>query len=156
MQDNLPKVVLIDDYPLFRKAMSDVLTASGEFQVIGQTSDPKIVQTLALLNPQLVVMAMDVEAYNPVELLTYLKSVNADMKVVMIVNDPNDSDKLLKPLRQEVNGYLLRTMEASEFIEQLNRTLMGGFAVVDKITSVLARMLGDKNTAHSVANLQGV
>ena len=55
----------------------------------------------------------------------------------------------MKPLRQEVNGYLLRTMEASEFIEQLNRTLMGGFAVVDKITSVLARMLGDKNTAHS-------
>ena len=36
-RSKLISVVLVDEYPLFRKAMADLLNATGEFQVLGQT-----------------------------------------------------------------------------------------------------------------------
>lgn len=37
-RSKLITVVLVDEYPLFRKAMADLLNATGEFQVLGQTA----------------------------------------------------------------------------------------------------------------------
>lgn len=37
-RSKLVTVVLVDEYPLFRKAMADLLNATGEFQVLGQTA----------------------------------------------------------------------------------------------------------------------
>ena len=39
MRSKLITVVLVDEYPLFRKAMADLLNATGEFQVLGQTGE---------------------------------------------------------------------------------------------------------------------
>lgn len=141
MQKKLPKVILIDDYPLYRKAMSDVLTNSGEFQVIGQTGDAKVASALVALVPDLVVMALEVETYDAMELLCSIKENHPGIKVVLIMNSANQSELLLKALRQDANGYLLRTIEAVEFVDQLNKAVTGGMASSEKITSVLAELL---------------
>ncbi len=141
MQKKLPKVILIDDYPLYRKAMSDVLTNSGEFQVIGQTGDAKVASALVALVPDLVVMALEVETYDAMELLCSIKENHPGIKVVLIMNSANQSELLLKALRQDANGYLLRTIEPVEFVDQLNKAVTGGMASSEKITSVLAELL---------------
>ncbi len=145
MHNVLPKVILIDDYPLYRKAMSDVLTQSGQFQVIGQTGDAKVASALTALGPDLVVMAMEVESYDPMPLLVNLKTTHPHVKVVMIMNNANESELLLKALRHEANGYLLRTVEPAEFVEQLTKAVTGGMASSEKITSVLAELLRGKS-----------
>lgn len=141
MQKKLPKVILIDDYPLYRKAMSDVLTNSGEFQVIGQTGDAKVASALVALVPDLVVMALEVETYDAMELLCSIKENHPGIKIVLIMNSANQSELLLKALRQDANGYLLRTIEPVEFVDQLNKAVTGGMASSEKITSVLAELL---------------
>ena len=50
---NVKTVVLIDDYPLFRKAMADVLNATDRFTVLAQTGDQTVARGLAVLQPDL-------------------------------------------------------------------------------------------------------
>ena len=50
-RSKLISVVLVDEYPLFRKAMADLLNATGEFQVLGQTGEGDTALGLSSLGP---------------------------------------------------------------------------------------------------------
>ena len=41
MEHRKPSVVVVDDYPLFRKGIADALTTNANFQILGLTGDEK-------------------------------------------------------------------------------------------------------------------
>lgn len=49
---------------LFPQGMADVLTASGDFQVLGQTADEATALSLVALGPDLVVMNLQQEGFD--------------------------------------------------------------------------------------------
>ena len=57
----------------------------------------------------------------------------------------------MRAIRLEANGYLLRTITPSDFVEQLRKTAQGGMAVSEKVTSALAEKLrGDSYAVEEV------
>ena len=147
MDKRLPSVVLIDEYPLFRKAMSDVLISTGEFQVLGQTGDVKVALSLASLGPDIIVISLEAESFQALDLLKEIKYRQPNSKVVMIMNSANQSGQLMQAIRLDANGYLLRTIRVTEFVEQMRKAVSGGMAASEKITSALAeRLRGDAFT----------
>ena len=126
-RSKLISVVLVDEYPLFRKAMADLLNATGEFQVLGQTGEGDTALGLSSLGPDIVVMSLEAEEYSALDLLKEIK------------------------YRLEANGYLLRTITPSDFVEQLRKTAQGGMAVSEKVTSARAEKLrGDSYAVEEV------
>ena len=138
MDKRLPSVVLIDEYPLFRKAMSDVLISTGEFQVLGQTGDVKVALSLASLSPDIIVISLEAESFQALDLLQDIKYRQPNSKGVMIMNSANQSGQLMHAIRLDANGYLLRTISVTEFVEQMKKAVSGGMAASEKITSALA------------------
>ncbi len=51
---------MVDEYPLFRKGITDVLASHPDFQVIGATADDKTALSLLSLKPDLLVLDLDV------------------------------------------------------------------------------------------------
>lgn len=148
MEKRLPSVVLIDEYPLFRKAMADALTATGEFQVLGQTGDIKVALSFASLSPDIMVISLEAEGFQALDLLKEVKYRQPGCKVVMIMNSANQSGQLMHAIRLDANGYLLRTISVTEFVEQMKKAVSGGMAASEKITSALAeRLRGDTFTS---------
>ncbi len=134
-------VVLIDDFPLFRKAMADVLSATGEFQIVGQTGEGDIALGLASLGPDIIVMSLEAEEYSALDLLKEIKYRHPATRVVMVMSSADSSGRLMQAIRLEANGYLLRTISPGEFLEQLRKTALGGMASSEKVTSALAEKL---------------
>ena len=134
-RSKLISVVLVDEYPLFRKAMADLLNATGEFQVLGQTGEGDTALGLSSLGPDIVVMSLEAEEYSALDLLKEIKYRQPAMRAI----------------RLEANGYLLRTITPSDFVEQLRKTAQGGMAVSEKVTSALAEKLrGDSYAVEEV------
>lgn len=153
MERKLSTVVLIDEYPLFRKGMADVLTASGDFQVLGQTADEATALSLVALGPDLVVMNLQQEGFDTLRFLQEVKTRQPQTRVVMMLTSPDQASLLMQAIRQDANGYLLRTIPAPEFVEQLYRACHGGMAASDKITSALAdRLRGEQAPTDSDRN----
>ena len=126
MERNRPvSVVLVDEYPLFRKAMADLLVSTGEFQVLGQTSEGDTALGLASLGPDIVVMSLEAEEYSALELLKEIKYRQRNTRVVMVMSSANSSGQLMRAIRLDANGYLLRTISPTDFIEQMKKTANG-------------------------------
>lgn len=150
-RSKLISVVLVDEYPLFRKAMADLLNATGEFQVLGQTGEGDTALGLSSLGPDIVVMSLEAEEYSALDLLKEIKYRQPATRVVMVMSSADSSGQLMRAIRLEANGYLLRTITPSDFVEQLRKTAQGDMAVSEKVTSALAEKLrGDSYAVEEV------
>ena len=150
-RSKLISVVLVDEYPLFRKAMADLLNATGEFQVLGQTGEGDTALGLSSLGPDIVVMSLEAEEYSALDLLKEIKYRQPATRVVMVMSSADSSGQLMRAIRLEANGYLLRTITPSDFVEQLRKTAQGGMAVSEKVTSALAEKL--RGDSYGVSEL---
>lgn len=158
MERNRPvSVVLVDEYPLFRKAMADLLVSTGEFQVLGQTSEGDTALGLASLGPDIVVMSLEAEEYSALELLKEIKYRQRNTRVVMVMSSANSSGQLMRAIRLDANGYLLRTISPTDFIEQMKKTANGGIAASEKVTTALAEKLrGDTYAIEEVRKVSAL
>lgn len=158
MERNRPvSVVLVDEYPLFRKAMADLLVSTGEFQVLGQTSEGNTALGLASLGPDIVVMSLEAEEYSALELLKEIKYRQRNTRVVMVMSSANSSGQLMRAIRLDANGYLLRTISPTDFIEQMKKTANGGMAASEKVTTALAEKLrGDTYAIEEVRKVSAL
>ncbi len=158
MERNRPvSVVLVDEYPLFRKAMADLLVSTGEFQVLGQTSEGDTALGLASLGTDIVVMSLEAEEYSALELLKEIKYRQRNTRVVMVMSSANSSGQLMRAIRLDANGYLLRTISPTDFIEQMKKTANGGMAASEKVTTALAEKLrGDTYAIEEVRKVSAL
>lgn len=158
MERNRPvSVVLVDEYPLFRKAMADLLVSTGEFQVLGQTSEGDTALGLASLGPNIVVMSLEAEEYSALDLLKEIKYRQRNTRVVMVMSSANSSGQLMRAIRLDANGYLLRTISPTDFIEQMKKTANGGMAASEKVTTALAEKLrGDTYAIEEVRKVSAL
>lgn len=158
MERNRPvSVVLVDEYPLFRKAMADLLVSTGEFQVLGQTSEGDTALGLASLGSDIVVMSLEAEEYSALELLKEIKYRQRNTRVVMVMSSANSSGQLMRAIRLDANGYLLRTISPTDFIEQMKKTANGGMAASEKVTTALAEKLrGDTYAIEEVRKVSAL
>ncbi len=141
MENGLPSVVLVDEYPLFRIAMADVLKRNGRFRVVGEADSKESALALLSLNPDLYVISLDAESYDALSLLQEIKAHKKDIRVIMILSSPEQSGMLMRAIRLRANGYLLRTISPSEFLEQMNKAARGDMAASEQVTSALAARL---------------
>lgn len=158
MERNRPvSVVLVDEYPLFRKAMADLLVSTGEFQVLGQTSEGDTALGLASLGPDIVVMSLEAEEYSALDLLKEIKYRQRNTRVVMVMSSANSSGQLMRAIHLDANGYLLRTISPTDFIEQMKKTANGGMAASEKVTTALAEKLrGDTYAIEEVRKVSAL
>ncbi|MDO5530642.1 LuxR C-terminal-related transcriptional regulator [Sutterella sp.] len=134
-------VVIVDDCPLYRKGIADVLTASAYFQVLGLTGDEKTALSLISLKPDIVIIDLDAKEFSPLNLLREVKYRLPTCRAVMMMSSANNSNNLMQAIRLDANGYLLRNIPIDEFLEQIEIVSQGGMAASEKITSALAEHL---------------
>ena len=85
------------------------------------------------------------------QIVKEIKSRQPATRVVMVMSSADSSGQLMRAIRLEANGYLLRTITPSDFVEQLRKTAQGGMAVSEKVTSALAEKLrGDSYAVEEV------
>lgn len=153
MDNHKPSVVVVDDFPLYRKGIADVLTASGAFQMIGLTGDEKTALSLIGLKPDIVIIDLDAKGFQPLNLLRELKYRQPSCRAVMLMGSANNSTNLMQAIRLDANGYLLRNIPIDEFLDQIQIVAQGGMAASEKITSALAEHLRTGTIEESETNV---
>ena len=144
MENRQIRVLVVDEYPLFRKGITDVLASHPDFQVIGATADDKTALSLLSLKPDLLVLDLDAQGFSPTDLLSEVKYRLPSCRTLMLLNKAESSQVLMQAIRLDANGFILRTVSTDEFIDQLKLVHSGGMAASDKITAALADHLRTK------------
>ena len=135
------KIFVADDHSLFRDGIISLLEAGG-YDVIGQAGDGKTaVERVLFLRPDLVLLDINMPIMNGIDALKAIKVTLPGIKVVMLTVSEDDS-YLLGAIRAGADGYLLKHLNASEFLQMIAGLEKGEAAVTRSIASRLFKHVG--------------
>jgi two-component system nitrate/nitrite response regulator NarL len=142
-------VLVIDDHPLFRRGVKQLLELDPQLRLVGEASSGEEGVGRALeLDPDLVLLDLNMKGMNGIETLSRLREAGCDSRVVMLtVSD--SADDLLGAIRAGADGYLLKDMEPEQLLSRIREVLFGRMVISDSLAGVLAEGLRGESQAAS-------
>jgi len=115
--------LLADDQPLFRRAIATLIAEQPDFDVIGEADNGlEAVERTHELNPDLVVMDVEMPVMSGVEAVRLIRDQMPAVKVVMLTVSESD-DYLFDAIRYGAHGYLLKDLRPEQLYDMLRAVM---------------------------------
>ncbi|MBE2167913.1 MULTISPECIES: response regulator [unclassified Cobetia] len=135
------RVVLVDDHPLFRRGLAELLSEGGLFEVVADFDDgTDLLDALSTLAPELVIVDWQMPQLDGLTLMRHLKQRDATLKVVLLTAS-DDSRHLLDAIQQGADGYLMKDTDPERILERLQAVVDGKLGLEEETLLLLARRL---------------
>lgn len=139
--DSRHTVLVIDDHPLFRKGVVQLLSMEPTIEVIGEAGNQE--QALALADardPDLILLDLNLKAESGLDILAALKADDPSRRIVMLtVSDA--AEDLIGAIRAGADGYLLKDMEPEQLLDHVRAALNGETVIGEALAARLAGAL---------------
>jgi two-component system nitrate/nitrite response regulator NarL len=134
-------VLIVDDHPLFRRGVAQLLAMDPEIQVVGEAADQAGALAMARQHePDLILLDLNLKGESGIDILSALKDEDAARRVVMLtVSDAPDD--LMHAIRAGADGYLLKDMEPEDLLARVREALTGTTVISDALAGRLAAAL---------------
>ncbi len=134
-------VLVVDDHPLFRRGVRQLLSMSEGIEVVGEAGNRA--EALALVRqfePDLILLDLNLKGESGLDILTALKEEDPSRRVVMLtVSDAPDD--LIGAIRAGADGYLLKDMEPEDLLVRVREALSGSTVIGEALAARLAAAL---------------
>jgi two-component system nitrate/nitrite response regulator NarL len=138
-------VVIIDDHPLFRKGVADLIAMEPSLRLVGEAADGEAGLRLVLeLQPELVLLDLHMKGTGGLETLRRLREADIEARVVVLTVSDSEED-VVAALRAGADGYLLKDMEPEDILDSLRRATAGRLVISQPLTELLARALREES-----------
>ena len=119
------KVMLADDHIMMREGIRQLLEFDGSIEVIGEANDGnECLANLVSLNPQVLLLDINMQGKNGIEVLEEIKSKKINVKV-LILTVHAEIEYLIKAVDMGVDGYILKDSESAELKRAINAVVNG-------------------------------
>lgn len=139
--DEVETVVVIDDHPLFRKGVGQLLALDAAFRMVGEAGDGEAgVALVRALDPDLVLLDLNMRGMDGIATLAAIKADMPHVRVIVLTVSDSTED-LTAAIRAGADGYLLKDTDPEQMVEQLKRGVRGELVVSDALTGALVQAL---------------
>lgn len=134
----LPKVLIVDDQPLIRSALADVIDASRRFEAMRPAaSGEAALAILAEETPDLILLDIRMPGLNGIETLREIRQRGFDVQVVFLTLF-NEPDLVFEALSFDVSGFLLKDIEKERLLSSIDTVLQGGVVLDPDVAKQIA------------------
>ncbi len=136
---NSVKVLLVDDHAMFREALRHMLDEDARIKVVGELGDgAQIVETIAELSPDVVVMDVSMPNINGIEATRNLLTFHPKVKVVAL-SGYNYKQFVLEMLEAGVTGYVVKSSAAQQLRQAIHSAANGHTYLCPEVSDILVR-----------------
>lgn len=144
-------ILVVDDHPLFRKGVIQLIQATPEFRFVGEAPSGKEgIQLAQRLHPDMILLDLNMKDMNGVDVLKAIKDEGSDSRVIMLTVSDQAED-LMAALQAGADGYLLKDMEPEELMQKLVEAAHGKITISERLTQLLVASLREKSRPTSLA-----
>lgn len=137
------RLLLVDDHPLLRRGLAELLSASGDFLVVGMASEGQAGLQLAReLQPDMVLLDWHMPGLGGLATLGALKRELPECPVLVLTASAARAD-LLAALHAGADGYLLKDGEPEALLATLQACRSGRAPLDPALLVLLANGLRD-------------
>ncbi len=146
MTEDTPQTLLmIDDHPLFRRGVLQLIAEAPEFRVVGEGSNGREgIELARKLAPNLILLDLNMKDMSGLEVLKVIKAWDPDTRIVMLTVSDEAGD-LIAALRAGADGYLLKEMDPDDLVNKLKKAAAGEVTLTERLTRLLAHSMRENN-----------
>lgn len=120
------RIVIVDDHPLFRKGLEQLINSSGDaFHICGEAGDAAEGMTvIRQLKPDLAIVDLSLPGANGIELIKNIRAEFQKMPV-LILSMYDESLYALRALRAGAQGYVMKQEALENVVIAIRKVLAG-------------------------------
>ncbi len=134
-------ILLIDDHPLLRKGLGQLLDEEAHLSVVGEAGDGETGLSLAVeLEPDLILLDLNMKGMDGLACLKAMRKTGVTSRVITLTVSEHPED-IAAMFRAGADGYLLKDMEPEALLDKISDAATGKLVVDDRLAGVLASVL---------------
>ena len=145
------KVFLVDDHPLVREWLTNLIHQQGDLTVCGEAATAlEAMRTVAASQAEVAVMDISLKDSSGIELIKDLKQACPNL-LVLVFSMHDESIYAERALRAGAKGYIMKREATKKVIEAIRRVLEGRFYLSEAVEQAITTQFveGKKLAAHS-------
>jgi DNA-binding NarL/FixJ family response regulator len=149
-EEALIKMVVVDDHPVVRFGVRQMLTSGGNIEVVAELDDiDTLAKVLAENAVDIVLLDLELEHTHGVDALRILREVSPDVRVI-IYTSHDDEDRIVQAAELGVDGYLLKGCGQRELLDAVHSVYDGGTALESSVASKLMKHMNRRSSRNDV------
>jgi DNA-binding NarL/FixJ family response regulator len=156
MSDNKIKVVIVDDHPLFRERLAQLINHEPDMEVTGESDTAEdAIQLIRNRSPDLAIIDITLKGSSGLELIKSIKALSIGVPV-LVLSMHEESLYAERALHAGATGYITKHQAADEVLSAIRRVLAGEVYLSEKMTSGFLKSLtsaGVKTISRAIDRL---
>lgn len=126
------KVLIADDHAIVRGGLRQMLTATADIVVVGEAMDgPYLLEQLARLDCQLILLDMSMPGISGLDLIRRLKTERPALPI-LVLSMHNEGPIVMRALRAGASGYVTKDSDSGVLLAAI-RKVGGGGKFIDPV-----------------------
>lgn len=144
------RIVLVDDHPLLRERLQEVLESSQRYRVCGQADNrANGLQVILQEKPDLAIVDLSLKQSSGLELIKDLK-VQCPRTQILVLSMHDEAIYAERALRAGASGYITKQEASSKVIEAIEKVLHGEcYLPADISQAIVAHSIGRHDKTKS-------
>jgi len=128
-------VLIVDDHPLLRRGLRDVIGENSGFRIVGEASDgAEAMRLFARLKPQIAIIDIDMPQHNGLETLRAIRELSFAIKPI-ILTMYQEEDMFNAAIDLGAKAYVLKENAANDILAALAAVTRGDSFVSPSMSS---------------------
>lgn len=150
LQGNEKRILVVDDHPMLRKGVIDILSLEEDLCAIGQAASGEEAVNMALeAEPDLILLDLNMKGMDGISTIKALRK-NEIFSRVIIFSVSDNPDNIKQAIEAGADGYILKDSEPEELVELIRQGVHGKFVVSQNVSEVLKQEKSQKPTSNDL------
>ena len=133
------RIFLVDDHPLVREGLANLINAQNDFLVCGEAEDSAGAMTgIAKTRPDVALVDISLKNESGLELVKNLES-QFPLVALIVLSMHDEALYAERALRAGARGYVMKRESTKSVLASIRRVLEGGVYVSERVVNSMAR-----------------
>jgi DNA-binding NarL/FixJ family response regulator len=141
----LRKVVIVDDHPIVRQGLAQLISQESDLQVVGEADGARTaIEVLERVAPDAVIVDLMLKDSSGIDLIKDIKAKSPEARI-LVVSMHDEAVYAERALRAGAHGYIMKQEATNAVLNALRKVLGGDVYVSEEVVSrMLRRMVGGR------------
>lgn len=164
-EQNKISIIIIDDHPIFRQGVGDVLSLETDFEIVAYASDGREgLEIIRQIEPMVAIVDINLPGMNGQALAAAAALENLPTKLIFLTAD-SETKQIIYAMRMGVSAYCTKDIAAEGLVEIIRAVIKGFYFIEgrrmnqievqhwlqDQIDQVLPPIVTRRNTLESLS-----